>query len=137
MKFENYLSVKRNVLILWFAVHGFGLFVNFFGIEGKVNSRGHTSTRIFTTTQRGSSSHFWPFVGIYKSNVSYNPFSNKTEDFSAFKGLFYRYDISEFIAYTMLILGILYFKWDSGQKGTKKASKVGAVQKQEQEINIW
>lgn len=124
MTYTEYLKSKRTLLITWFIIHSFALFVNFFSIEGDISSesnrsnyKDYTTTNLFTTehkinySNKKPSSQFWPFVKFYDSDVSYNPYMNRKEDFSKFRGIFYQYDISEFIAYTALLFLILFFVW--------------------------
>lgn len=132
MAFTEFLKSKQRFIIIWLAIHGLALFVNLFGIEGNISSRNdssgrkdYTSFRLFTK-DRGEYSYdpkpsedFWPFVGFYKSKVSYNPYMQRKEDFSSFNGIFYQYDISEFIAYNLILLLIFYFMW-SGKKPSSK-----------------
>lgn len=130
MTFIEFLKSKQKVIIIWLAIHGFALFVNFFKIEGNISShhdsesrKDYTSFRLFTK-DRGTYSYdpkpsesFWPFVKFYKSAVTYNPYLQREEDFSSFNGIFYQYDISEFIAYNLILLLIFYFTW-SGKKSS-------------------
>lgn len=132
MTFIEYLKTKQRFIVIWLAVHAFALFVNLFKIEGDISSRNdssgrkdYTSFRLFTK-DRGDYSYdpkpsekFWPFVGFYKSKVGYNPYMQRKEDFSSFNGIFYQYDISEFIAYNLILLLVFYFMW-SGKKSSTK-----------------
>lgn len=126
MTFNSYLKSKRTLLIYYFLFHGIALFVNVFGIEWDVSNNKSTqsfddfrTTHILTTKKndfndvQNPSSQFWPIVPFYKSEKEYNPTKNVDADLSEFKGIFYQYDISEFLAYTALIFLILYLRWEN------------------------
>lgn len=132
MTFPEYLKSKQRFIIIWSSIHAFALFVNLFGIEGDISSRSdsigrkdYTSFYLFTKERdqfsydSKPSENFWPFVQFYKSNISYNPYAQRKEDFSSFKGIFYEYDISEFIAYSLLLLLVLYFFWTAKKPSSK------------------
>lgn len=133
MTFVEYLKPKQRFIITWLAIHAFALFVNLFKIEGDISSKhdsdgrkDYTSFRLFTK-DRGQysfdpkpSESFWPFVKYYQSKVSYNPYMQRKEDFSSFNGIFYQYDISEFIAYNLILLLVFYFVWP-GKKPSSKS----------------
>ena len=129
MAFTEYLNSKRNLLVFWFLFHTFALFVNYFQIEGlysirryaeHVESGDDDNYYIFTKAEdfKDSKQKFWPFVKfivnkneVYKQygwQSKYNPID--------FNGIFYEYDISEFIAYSLLVILVLYLKWNSKKK---------------------
>lgn len=146
MSFQDYLKSKRNFLVIWFAIHAIALFVNLFNIEGDVspqiirNQIGSTLYRnwsfvhLFTDKDYNTTKneHFWPFVKFYKSDrlVDYNRdgiggpsvWEYKT-DTSFFHGIFYQYDLSEFIAYSLLVFLILYFRWNL-KHSNKKSNNI-------------
>jgi len=124
MKFSDYLKSKRNFLIFWFVFHGFALFVNVFKLEGQLIYEvkwekdtlytDHLSEKyvnIFTSNEsngfRESTSSFWPFSVKYERIGDYKLF---------FPGIFYKYDYSEFIAYSLLIILIFYIKWEKNKE---------------------
>ncbi len=137
MTFTNYVKSKQSFLIFYFLLHGFALFVNIFDIEGDMSKplaatvkgelNDYTKFHLFTTTSNFSgndkdkkpSSQFWPIVPFRKSNRSYNPDNNTRFDFSKFNGIFFQYDASEFLAYSFLILLVLYLRWSSKQQAKK------------------
>jgi len=135
MNFLSYLSSKRNLIILWTLFHGIALFVNTFEIEicsNKIESSNNTNYAptfrricILCNSSRKdvAKSEFWPFVQFYVDNLAYENEEDKRRNdvyismgkgsqiIKRFGGVFYQYDISEFIAYSILLLLILYFKW--------------------------
>ncbi len=149
MTFVKFLQSKQRFIIIWLVVHGMALFVNLFNIEGETapNNEKYNEVRkdgsypgnyevliyrnanILTTApsnnygEKGNSAYFWPFVKFYESKKIVNSqdyhnfyeFRNKK-----FNGIFYRYDFSEFIAYTVLLLLVFYFMW-SGRKTSAKS----------------
>ncbi len=141
MTFPNYLNSKRNFLIIWLCFHFFALFLNVFKIEGvirEVENCANCQTRSYLyllTNQHEregdeSFSNFWPISGItttyvYNSgyfkqkNIFYSPEDYETK-YVNFNGIFNDYDISEFIAYNLILLVILYFKWDKRFKNSSK-----------------
>lgn len=146
MNFVNFLKTKQKFIIIWLVIHGLALFVNKFNIEAEVPSKNEKNyevrnngtypgnyevltyriTNILTTApsnyygEKGNSSFFWPFVKFYKSEkfLSAKGFQSYFENrIYTFNGIFYRYDISEFIAYNILLILVFYFLWS-----TKKTS---------------
>jgi hypothetical protein len=113
----TFLKSKKNFLISWFTFHLVALFVNFFGIEG-----GITETDNLLTTKpdfyNRPSEHFYPFVKFAHKSQYYEPgplynSGPTTKTNTYFHGIFYQYDISEFLAYTFLIFLILYIVFQS------------------------
>lgn len=148
MTFIEYLKSKRTFIIIWLSIQGIALFVNLFKIEGKTEYSHTTFTEqrtegrypgtynvtvdryanILTTEpnnfygEKGNSSYFWPFVKFSETNKylnsrDYNTYYEHTSH--SFKGIFYRYDVSEFIAYNVILLLVFYFMW-SGKKSSTK-----------------
>jgi hypothetical protein len=129
--FKEYLFSKRKLLIIWMLIHSFALFVNLCGIEGKlsddINDSYTSEYRLFTTDLPFSVPYkdFWPLVGIYQTvekikaeQVASNDILSKPEITYAIvkvhylRGIFFKYDISEFIAYNFLFLIVLYLRYD-------------------------
>lgn len=117
---------KRNLLLIWFLFHGFALFVNVFKIEydlNKVNPPWVIEKKfLFTNTEYNSEQKtFWPFV-MYKPGPYYFTDEERAnlsdrQDFykwkiDKFNGIFFQYDISEFIFYSIFIFVILYIWWN-------------------------
>jgi len=142
MTFPKYLNNKRNFLILWLCFHFLALFLNFFKIEGIIqegnrvciNCQTEASIHLFTDQYEKeddeSISNFWPISGITttyvydggprrKKSLFYSPEDNERKVVN-FNGIFNDYDISEFIAYNLILLVILYFKWDKRFKNSSK-----------------
>jgi hypothetical protein len=125
--FTDYIKSKKNLLIIWFLFHGFALFVNVCDIGGDITSQSNPHyisgllvydytgyTYLFTNslTSSAKAGHFWPFVKFY--DKYYGHYQNGDEyPVTMFNGIFYQYDISEFLAYTILIFLILYIRWNS------------------------
>ncbi len=119
MSFTDYLYLKKNFLIWWFVIHGFALFVNLIKIEDDFwISHSRTSVNLFSDYDNRSERHFWPFVEFYYDIETYNREDGLTKT-SYFEGIFYQYDISEFIAYSILVFLLLYFKFEETIKQSK------------------
>lgn len=127
MTFVNYLSIKKNFIIIWLCFHFLALFVNIFEIQGNLIAKSNTKTsysqakNFFTTygITEYSKQDFWPFVTYFGQEMQ----SNITEDYdkatsSEFYGVFTDYDYSEFIAYQLLLLIFLYFYWNKKYNST-------------------
>lgn len=134
MEFKNFLYTKRKLIVLWIIFHSIALFVNLFEIEGTISVEkysyitvGHNQTifNLFTShyvyydepinsysstigggTSEFTYSCFWPFVR-FTENGKLNSFKG-----NSFYGIFIFYDYSEFIVYLLLLLIILYFRWE-------------------------
>ncbi len=148
MNFTSYLKRNKNFLIIWFLFHGFALFVNFFGIKGDVgNTKKYISNRtayeiindinLFTNSSylnKNSTSSFYPFVQFYehfKTPIDYSTSGYEgsnadyyEKEFTTFNGIFYKYDISEFIFYFILILVFFYFRFESIKSKLKTTSTI-------------
>ncbi|HOS84442.1 MAG TPA: hypothetical protein PK199_05945 [Bacteroidales bacterium] len=122
MKLNLTQNTKR-FLIVYLIIVFFAFFVNLVGWEGKIYSEEGNykySTRIFTKGNDFSSklNHFWPISSytdtsddIYgNSDVGYKIVYTKQ-----FNGIFYNFDITEYIFYSLLPFIILYIKkiWES------------------------
>ena len=146
MRFSEYLKSKTNLLVIWFLFHGIALFVNVFNIKGDVSSEtkyieDRTSKRVFNdiyllTVDKSmrpynekKSEAFWPFVNFYSNKLkgpdySRNGYEGDKADyyitrFVEFNGIFFQYDYSEFLAYSVLLFLVLYLKWNSRYTSTK------------------
>lgn len=134
MTFLNYLNTNRNLIIKFYIINLLALFVNLFHIEGKFltdgcNENYPTENALFTKEivtiyeqpfnedvsgyssgemEIYSKGKFYPFVPFFKHNI----LNGKSYCSNSFYGIFAFYDYSEFIAYSLLLLLILYFKWD-------------------------
>lgn len=126
MKFPLYLKSKQNLLLVFLLINVLALFVNIFEIKGDVSPYNivtdkyerYSGVYLFSNSyvehkSDKPSHHFWPFVKFYESETLYNPYNSSKSVFSKFNGIFYKYDISEFIAYIFSILLILYIRWKS------------------------
>lgn len=136
MSFKSYLIKHKNLLIFWFLFHGFALFVNVFNIEYDLNSMNPPGVIekkfVFTNSEyKSERKTFWPFV-MYKPGPYYFTDEERNmlrdrPDFSQwridkFNGIFFQYDISEFIFYSILIFLILYLVWETKRKSNKQVS---------------
>jgi len=109
MSFGEYLISKKRFLIFYFMFHSTALFINLFNIEGSIND----NTNLLTTEpfRMKASEHFWPVV-------DYTADYGRGDTY--FHGVFYNYDISEFLAYGILIFVALYFYYENKPKSFKK-----------------
>jgi len=114
MPFTEFLRAKQKLLILWLAMHTIALIANVFGVYAGYHDFKNSgefgknySIHILTSEYRyygGPSKEFWPFVEFIPQN---------RWDYFSYNGLFYCYDISEFILYNFLFFLILYLIWDT------------------------
>ncbi len=128
MSFKQFLISKRKLLVIWFSIHTFALFINYFEIDNTIilkSYRRETHISVFSTSSGGETTEFWPFVDFYThytwerqvwDGVSWY---SVTEHRYNFNGIFYKYDISEFIAYSIAIFLFLFFKFEQTNKSTK------------------
>lgn len=141
MKFTQYLKSKQNLLIVLVLINLVALFVNIFQIEGDISPKDiitdkyekYAGVYLFSNSyvehkSDKPSSHFWPFVKFYKSKTLYNPYNNSKSVFSTFNGIFYKYDISEFIAYVFTIFLLLYIRWKSKYNDLGSGSNSNYIQ---------
>ncbi|WCM40813.1 hypothetical protein MG290_07450 [Flavobacterium sp. CBA20B-1] len=123
MSFTQYLKDKSTFLVIWFSIHAFAFFVNFFKINGQILKTpngsdfiggGYTykTTNLFTSANKhySSSNHnytsdFWPFVNFF----------GKSSD-NGFRGFFNNYNLPEFIFYSTVIFIILFFRYKAMNK---------------------
>lgn len=113
--FFDYLKSKKNLLIIWFTIHFFALFVNSF----KVYVSFYIDRELFKPDY-----YFYLFTSepyfLYPPSSSFWPFSHYLNipgrGYDTFNGIFYGYDISEFIIYSFGILLVLYFIWNANNK---------------------
>jgi hypothetical protein len=74
---------------------------------------------------------FWPFVKFYENNSQLNEYSPNGAGgpniqyydtyIREFRGIFYKYDISEFLFYSVIIFAILFFRFENNK--TKPQNK--------------
>lgn len=131
MHFINYLKERRKFLLIWFVIHAFAWFVNAYDIRGDIYSDwgydGSTGINLWTDGSNDKEEHFWPFVGFVDRETSYiqgyGDTTRERHNFD-FRGLFYEYDFSEFIAYSVLIFVWFYFRFlSSGSKSEQRVVK--------------
>lgn len=122
MGFTDYLKSKSSLLLTSFLFLLFALFVNYFKIKGKVwdNYSDRTeqmswmdskTLNLFTDSPGNEldsepQKNFWPFVKFMDPEY-------KNLDGWEFRGVFFQFDISEFLAYSVIIITILFFRWKS------------------------
>ncbi|MFD2891197.1 hypothetical protein ACFS5J_04125 [Flavobacterium chuncheonense] len=117
MNYFEFLKSKAKLIVIWFIVNGLALFVNIFEIKGRVyfknrhggylSGRDNDTVNFFTTNTYQND--FWPFVDFFDNA------DNLNRGF-IFRGIFLNYDISEFIAFSLLIFIILYFNFEAKNK---------------------
>lgn len=118
MSYSQYLKSKSTFLVIWFSVHAFALFVNFFKIKGQIlrtpnggnfisGGYFYKTTNLFTSANKYNnySSDFWPFVNFF----------GKGSD-NGFRGFFNDYNLPEFIFYSTIIFIVLFFRYKSKNK---------------------
>lgn len=125
MNYFEYLKSKSLLLVTWNTINASALFVNYFKIKGSIHiNQGDINEKsdlinIFTTNADSYVQRdFWPFVEfINEKEYDYYGLKNQL-----FNGIFYNYDLSEFIAYTLLIFIVLFFIFES-KKNRKQVSE--------------
>lgn len=100
---------EKRFLIIWVLFHAFALFLSIAEIKGNYENGYYFSNS-------SSTKDFWPFAGF--NNEGYSPnfkgydasgsSITRYEPYSTFKGIFNGYDLTEFIAYMVLGLGIVF-----------------------------
>lgn len=116
--------MKKKLIIVWLAANAIALFVNYYGIDSKIEfgkdanyNVGGTAKEIYLFTDSydidiNEGSDFWPFIKFTEKKTyfasgypgQYKPYSSFT-----FRGLFPDYDYSEFIAYLIITILVVYF----------------------------
>lgn len=94
----------KKLIFIWTAVNLFALMVNAFDIYGEFSS----DLRLFCRPARGGEG-FWPFVKIVEHIDKSEYYYDHDHDYYALNGLFYKYDLSEFIFYLVVLGGILTY----------------------------
>jgi hypothetical protein len=114
--FRITLNQKR-FLIIWIGIHSLALFVNVFNIEGRTDTSNWTiSTKVYNyvfTKNSNYDNDFWPFTEFTKQERYYiepiNSYEQGTWSYgTAFNGIFYNYDYSEFVFYMLSGLAFIY-----------------------------
>lgn len=113
MSFSQYLKSKSTTLVLWFSIHAFAFFVNYFGLNGQIFKTPiggdyigggylYKTTNLFTSGNKYfyETTDFWPFVDFYEKGSG-----------NGFRGIFNDYDLPEFIFYTTVIFIVLFFRY--------------------------
>ena len=95
----------KKLIYIWTAVNLFALMLNVFEIYGKVSN----SISLFCYPGYGSEG-FWPFVKIIKTSDGYSRYGDNDHNFTSLKGLFYQYDITEFMFYMVVLIAFLSYK---------------------------
>jgi hypothetical protein len=121
MKFKDFLISKRNAIITLMCINCFALGINMLAIKGQIKDSSCPDFVYHNLLCSGSyknealsQKNFWPFVSYFEFSESsyYCEAGSKKE----FKGIFRYFDFSEFLVYTLIILLVFYFKWDSLRK---------------------
>jgi len=124
MKLNLTQNTKR-FLIVYLIIVFFAFFVNLVGWEGKIYSEDNPYeyftrqyyTRIFTKDNDFSSklNHFWPISSYTDTSDELYGIGSRRVFTKNFNGIFYNFDITEYIFYSLLPFIILYIKkiWES------------------------
>jgi len=101
---------QKRFLIVWVIFHFLALFVNIADVRGLTNpslpENGKTGYQICLFTQYGHDG-FWPFVQFYKENYE-QLYATSYGKIVYFNGLFYSYDLSAFVFYMLVGLGVVF-----------------------------
>lgn len=119
--FINYLISKKLLTILFLLINSFAVFVNVNKIYGEYKTKNKCNETLETTnyfltsynnTFNGVKSQFWPFVDFFQHSNDELPPEGMRWCSNSFKGIFYSYDYSEFLAYSVLFIVILFISWN-------------------------
>lgn len=132
MNYLNYLKTKSKTIVIIMIINVFAFFVNLFKIDGKIDMfefvdyseagfakhQDKIFINFFTKTDFVPENGFWPFANTFEKSrrLISNGIDDIPTDYYIFRGVFYNYDISEFIAYTILLFVVLYFKYEKKSK---------------------
>jgi hypothetical protein len=118
MKFYDYLIKNRNILVFFTCINLFALIVNVLGIKAEYNDAcPYVIHNMLCSGEIKNSDlskgNFWPFVDYYEvvENAWRCP-RVQGERASGFRGVFRFYDYSEFFIYSLVLLLLMYVKWD-------------------------
>lgn len=88
-------KAQKRFLLIWVVFHLFGLTANLVPIKGEIGEDRGAVSYIFTPADE--SNRFWPFVSFVEP-YAHGFTGEKTYHFM---GIFYEYDISEFLVYVL------------------------------------
>jgi hypothetical protein len=112
---EKVIETYKKFIFIYIVINCFALFVNIFGIEGSVNSDHdpYNAMKINIFTSKWHTSYkngFWPFISFVEDVDLFRSYGTHEYDYTKFNGIFYQYDISEFICYILILIGCLVYK---------------------------
>ena len=94
----------KKLIYIWIAVNLLALMINSFNIYGEVGNN-------YLLSHPGYGSEgFWPFVKIIEQYNGFERYGHHNNDNTYLNGLFYRYDITEFMFYMVLLIAFLSYK---------------------------
>lgn len=97
----------KKFIWMWSIINLLALFVNSFNIEGDLTNK-HELFFLFTNSYGDSG--FWPLVKFVEFHDQFSTYGTHDNDYTSFNGIFYQYDISEFLFYIGIIIAFLIYK---------------------------
>ena len=101
----------KKFIFIYVLINLFALGINIIDLD--IRSSTHDLEFYYLTNNDNLSNnvqHFWPFVNfIYRKNHFYN-WANHNNDYTTFNGIFFSYDISEFIFYIAILFVFLFYR---------------------------
>jgi len=103
----------KKLIFIWGGINCFALLVNTAGINFEFSNR-HTLVNIFYNSWKSLPEGVWPFVKFvedHDGNSNIITTGNLgTYGYTEFNGIFYQYDISEFLLYMGILVAFLVYK---------------------------
>ena len=101
----------KKFIFIYVLVNLFALGINAIRLDAR-SSIGNTEFFYFSNQwgSSGNTNHFWPFVNFVEFHDNFKLYANHDNDYTSFNGIFYHYDISEFIFYIILLVTFLLYK---------------------------
>jgi len=102
---KSIIEKYKTLIFVFVAVNLFALLVNVFDISISLGNGSH----LFTDTKTRDNG-LWPFVPYVEDVDFYHTYGTHAHDYTEFHGIFYGYDISEFLLYIGLLVAFLIYK---------------------------
>jgi hypothetical protein len=108
---KKIIEKYKKFIFIYVLVNLFALGINLVDLDFRSSSN-RFDFYYLTNYERLSDNldHFWPFVKFAEFHDTFNNWGNHNHDYTNFNGIFYHYDISEFIFYIVLLFAVLFYK---------------------------
>jgi len=108
---KEVINEYRKLIWIWTIVCTTGLLIRILKLTGDINV---PHVKLFTTLGGYYSDQndkgFWPLVKFIKHHDTSSTYGHHGNDYTSFNGIFYGFDISEFIVYMLILIGFLIYK---------------------------